>query len=79
MALETELKTYERESPNLTAHEGRYALVHGDRVEDIFQAYEDALKAGYERFGLAPFLVKQIHAAEVAHYFTRDVVPPCRT
>ena len=62
--LARELATYERQSPRWRAeHQGRYALVHGDLV-DCFQTYEDALKIGYERFGLRPFLIKEIQVVE---------------
>ena len=62
--LARELATYERQSPQWRAeHQGRYALVHGDLV-DCFQTYEDALKIGYERFGLRPFLIKEIQVVE---------------
>ena len=78
MPLEKETQSYERELPNLLQHEGKFVLVQGDRVVDVFGTYEDALKAGYEKFGLTPFLVKQIRAVEQVQYFTRDLTP-CRT
>ena len=62
--LEAELATYERELPNLLAKEGKWVLVHGQAVEGIFDTFDDALDAGCERFGLNPFLVKQIFAVE---------------
>ena len=79
MALEKELETYTRELPQLGEHEGKFVLIHQDEVVDVFQAYEDALKEGYDRFGLDPFLVKQIQAIERVQYFSRDVAPTCRT
>lgn len=62
--LARELVTYERQSPRWRAeHQGRYALVHGDSV-DCFETYEDALKVGYERYRLRPFLIKEIQVVE---------------
>lgn len=79
MALENELRTYKRKLPDLQSHEGKFVLIHGDNVVDIYGTYEDALKEGYEKFGLEPFLVKQIHAVEQIQSFTRDLVLSCHT
>lgn len=80
MALERELATYKDKLPELQAHEGEYVLIHGDEVVDFFSAYEDAIKAGYEQFGLDPFLVKQIHAMEKVQFITRLLdAPLCPT
>lgn len=74
MALERELATFRSKLQELKAeHEGKFVLVHGDEVVDAFNSYEDALKAGYDRFGLAPFLVKQVHAIEQAQFVSRFV------
>ncbi len=78
MSLEHEVKTYQRELPNLLQHEGKYALIHGEEVAGPYDTYEDALKAGYEKYDLKPFLVKRIQAIEQVQYFTRDLVA-CRT
>jgi hypothetical protein len=79
MELEKEQQTYERELPKLLPSAGKFALVQADQVVGIFEAYADALKAGYEKFGInTPFLVKQIQAVERAQFFTRDMVT-CRT
>ena len=78
MALEQEMKTYQRELPSLLQHEGKFALIHEDEVAGPYDTYEDALKAGYEKYDLRPFLVKRIQAIEQVQYFTRDFVP-CRT
>ncbi len=58
MALEKELKTYEANAEKWTENNGKFVLIHGDDVVDFFAAYEDAIKAGYQKFGLDPFLVK---------------------
>jgi hypothetical protein len=71
MALEKELDTYKRKLPELTADEGKFALIHGDEVIGLFGTYEDALTAGYQKYGLEPFLVKQIQAIEQLQYITR--------
>jgi hypothetical protein len=63
MALERELETYRNKLPELKGeNEGRFVLIKGDQVIDVFSSYDDALKAGYTAFGLEPFLVKRIEA-----------------
>lgn len=73
MALEKELATYQAKLPELKQHEGKFVLIHEDRVVDTFSSYDDALKEGYKQFGLSPFLVKQILAIEPVFYFTRPI------
>jgi hypothetical protein len=75
MALEKELATYHAKLPGLTADEGKFVLIHGDEVAGVFTSSEDALKIGYEKFKLDPFLVKQIQAVERAQFITRFVEP----
>jgi hypothetical protein len=75
MALERELATYKAKLPELKEQAGRYVLTQGDRVVDTFSSYDDALKKGYQDFGLKPFLVKRIEAMEQAHFVSRFVTP----
>ena len=74
--LKTELDTYHREKLRLVAeHEGKYVVIDGTAVDSVWDTYEDALKAGYGRFGLEAFLVKQIQRVDQVHFFTRDLAP----
>lgn len=75
MALEKELATYRAKLAELKEHEGKFVLIHGDRVVDFFAAYEDAIKAGYQQFQLEPFLVKQVNAVERIQHVTRHIMP----
>ena len=75
MALETELATYKANLSSLLEKQGKYVLIHGADVVDTFAAYEDAIKDGYRRFKLEPFLVKQIQAIEKVQFITRYVTP----
>jgi hypothetical protein len=52
---------------------GKFVLIHGDSVAGIWETYPDAIQEGYRLFGLEPFMVKQIQAAEFVHSVTRDV------
>lgn len=63
--LRAELAVYDRHKDELLQRgEGRYVLIGNGAVESIWDTYEDALQAGYQKFGLRPFLVKQIEAFE---------------
>lgn len=75
MALEKELATYQTNLPTLKDREGKWVLIHGERVVDTYSSYDDALKSGYKEFGLKPFLVKQILAIEPIFYFSRPLTP----
>ena len=72
MALETELDTFRENFPRLiTGNEGKFVLIHEKTVVDTYGTYEDAIKEGYNRFGLKPFLVKQLQAFEQVQFITR--------
>jgi len=75
--LEKELATYESLLPMLKENEGKFALIEGKDLLGTFDSYEDALKIGYERCGLKPFLVKRIEANESVAFFSRDLDTPC--
>ena len=77
MALEKELETYKVKLPELAAHEGKFALIHGTDIVDVYGTYEDALKEGYAKFKLEPFLVQQINSIEQVQFVSRLV--PCHT
>jgi len=77
--LEKELATYESLLPMLKENEGKFALIEGKDLLGTFDSYEDALKIGYERCGLKPFLVKRIEANESVAFFSRDLDTPCLT
>jgi hypothetical protein len=79
MALEKEMQTYSEKLPELKSeHEGKFVLIHGDEVVDTFSSYDDAIKAGYAKFGLSPFLVKQIRTVEKVQFISRFVDPCLR-
>lgn len=77
-ALEVEIATYRRVLPSLVNDEGKFVLIRRDEVVGKFDSYEDALKDGYSKFGLEPFLVKQISQVEPVANFTRRYLAPCR-
>lgn len=69
--LNREIETYNANLSSLLCDLGKFALIHGDEVVGTFDSYQDALTAGFLKFGLTPFLVKQIAAHEQVAYFTR--------
>lgn len=78
MALEKELATYQSKLSELKDSEGKFVLIHGADVVNVYGTYEDAVKEGYARFKLEPFLVKQIQSVEQIHFISR-LLAPCHT
>ena len=72
--LDQEIATYNRHLPNLLGQQGKFVLIKGAEIAGTYDSYQDALTAGYQRFKLKSFLVKQITAAERVA-FTRGMVP----
>ena len=75
MALERELETYQLKLPELKAEEGKFVVIQGEEVAGAYTSAEDAIKAGYERYKLEQFLVKQIRAVELVQLISRFVAP----
>ena len=71
MPLETELKTFDKLKPQLLSDEGKYAVIFGETLIGVYSNYDDALKIGYERCKLEPFLVKKILGSEPVNFFSR--------
>lgn len=76
--LKHEIERYERELESLLAQEGRFAIIHADDPVEVVDTYDDALKVGYEKFGLEPFLVRQISRVQKVANFTRFSLIPCQ-
>lgn len=79
MALERELATYKAKLPELKGSEGKFVLIQGEDMVGTYTSYEDAINQGYVKFGAStPFLVRQIHTIEHAHFISR-FAERCRT
>lgn len=76
MVLNRELKTYADRFQDLLAHEGKFVLIHEGDIAGFFDTYADAVQAGYERYDLQPFLVKQVQAVEQAQFISAG---PCQS
>jgi hypothetical protein len=75
-SLEAELETYKKRLPDLSSNEGKFVVISGTDVLGIFESYQDALTAAYEKLGVKPFLVKRISAVETLSFFTRELACP---
>jgi hypothetical protein len=74
-ALAEEIATYGDHRPQLLReHLGRFVLIKGADILGIFPDYSTALREGYRRFGVVPFLVRQIADPEPV-LFLHNVVP----
>lgn len=61
MPLEKELAAFERLKEELLKnHKQKFALMHGDDFVGAFDTPDAAYRAGVEKFGKEPFLVKHI-------------------
>jgi hypothetical protein len=49
-------------------HEGKHVLIKDDEVVGFFDSRDDALAAGYARFGVGPLFVKQVSPSEPVHH-----------
>jgi hypothetical protein len=75
-AFRRERAIYEvRKSDLLKNGEGQFVVIRGEEIAGVWPTYEEALAAGYQRFGLTPFLVKQVLITDPVYTFTRDVLP----
>lgn len=72
-----ELAAYAAKLSELQQHSGKFVLIKEDKIEGVFDSYADALKFGYDRFKLEPFLVKQIAPSERVLFFTRELSSAC--
>jgi hypothetical protein len=75
VVLEQELETFKKELPALlqkAENRGKLALVYRDAVHGLYGSVEEALAAGYDLFGLNPFLVKEVTEHERPLYCSRN-------
>jgi hypothetical protein len=57
----------------LSDHEGEYVLIKGDTVEGFYESRDEALTAGYSRFGIGPLFVKQVSPSEPVYHIPNAV------
>jgi len=71
--LHREYETFMNHKEELCASsQGKYALISGDDVLGVWETYQDALQAGYEKCGIdKQFLVQRISATDRVHLIYR--------
>jgi hypothetical protein len=73
--LAVELKAYtDNLDALLGAHEGKFVLIHGDKVLGAFDSNMDAITRGYRELGNVPFLVKQVVKVEAPLNFVSNLL-----
>lgn len=75
--LEKELEIFEREKAKLKEENssGGYVVIKEDEILGVWNDREDALKAGLEKYGDVPFLVKNIDESNNSvNTFSRDLI-----
>jgi hypothetical protein len=76
--LERDLQAFRTALPELikaAGNRGKYALIHEAMSDSVWPTFDDALGAGYARFGTDRFLVQEITDIEKPKYFSRNVAP----
>ena len=59
--LKKELQHFEKVKADLLkTNQGQFALIKGEELLGTFSTMEEAYKQGMDRFGVEPFLIKQI-------------------
>jgi hypothetical protein len=58
----------------LSDHEGEFVLIKGEAVDGFYESRDDALTAGYSRFGIGPLFVKQILPTEPVYHIPNALV-----
>lgn len=77
VGFDRESAAYARLKPELLeTAEGKYVAFVGDEMVGPMGAYDDALRAGYLKFGRGPLFVKQVRTEEQKVEISR-VVSPC--
>jgi len=73
--LKQELRTYEAHKAKLLDKDrGKFVLIKGEKIYDVFETRNDAVHQGYERFGNVSFLVKEILDVEIPANFTSNLL-----
>ncbi len=75
-SLGAELQTFATHRNELLGRaKGKYVLIKGEDVVDVFEDRTDALVRGYREFGNHPFLVKKVTDVEAPLSFTLSCWP----
>lgn len=53
---------------------GKFVLIKGEKVIEVYDSQNDAIKVGIDKFGNSPFLVKKIEEMEQSQNFTSNLI-----
>jgi hypothetical protein len=74
-SLNREQAVYESNlSRRLSDHEGEYVLIKDDQVGGFYESRDEALTAGYTRFGIGPLFLKQVSPSEPVHHIPNAII-----
>ena len=60
-ALAREIATFDRRRAQLEReHAGKWVLIHGEDVVDVYDTFQTAAEAGLRLYGNGPFLIRQV-------------------
>jgi len=69
VSLKREQALFESNLPQwVQEHEYTHVLIKGEEVVGFYETRNEALAAGYARFGVVPLFVKPITASEPVHH-----------
>jgi hypothetical protein len=58
----------------LPDRQGKFVLIKDDRVAGFYDSRDEALAAGYSRFGIGPLFVKQVTPFEPVHHIPSAII-----
>jgi hypothetical protein len=62
--IKRELDTLRKQYREISKHEGKFVLIHGDFVAGYFDTYGEAESFGYEEYQLESFLIRKVTTKE---------------
>jgi hypothetical protein len=69
--LDRELRFYRSHLDDLLGpgdvNEGKHVVIKGEDIAGVCDTFEEALRVGYDRYGLGPFLIRKIERVETIH------------
>jgi len=72
---EREKAAFEKARDELVAeNSNKFVLINGDEILGVYDTENDAIGAGYDKIGLAPFFVRQITAYDDPVHYSASLV-----
>lgn len=64
--LQEEIRAYDDVRSQLESeHLGKWVVFHDQKLEGIFETFEDAAASAVERFGRGPYLIRRVGASTI--------------